>query len=310
MNLRSVAALVVLLGAAACGGPVPPWAVPPAVALDLRLATPPAAVPLLTPVPLEIDLFRRADLVVEFRPELPAADFAVQVERAAEVPFGAGFWQRTVVTLTPLRGPGDLTIPAFTAKSADGAVVATTPELRLQVVGELDAADSPVEAPGGLLELPRPWWMYAAGAAGLCLVGAGGWWWSRRRQAAPPAAVALPAHVRALRALGRLRSAPRTTPAEIERFYVDVSAVLREYLEERFALRAPERTTEEFLRELEGGDRLARQHRTALEQFLRQCDLVKFAAQLPGDAEHVATFAIAEAFVEGTRTDQREEAGR
>ncbi len=300
--------MTMALWLAACGGPQPPWSTPPVVDLELRVGALPDEVELLTPVQLQLDLYRRADLVVEFRPELPEADFAVQVQRSPEVPLGAGYWQRTVLELTPLRGPGELTIPAFTARSADGAVAATTAELRLRVVGALADGESPIEAPAGLLELPRPLWWYAAGAAGLALAGLGGWWLLRKRPAAAPAAVALPAHVRALRALGRLRTAPRTTPAEIERFYVDVSTVLREYLEERFALRAPERTTEEFLRELEGGDRLAREHRTALEQFLRRCDLVKFAAQVPGEADHVATFAIAEAFVEGTRTDQRAEA--
>jgi hypothetical protein len=301
--------MAMALWLAACGAPVPPWSAPPAAALDLRVSGLPEAAELLTPVHLQLDLYRRADLVVEFRPELPAADFAVQAEPAVEVPFGDGFWQRTVLEIVPLRGPGELTIPVFTARTADGAVVATTAELRLRVVGALGAGDSPIEAPAGLLDLPRPLWWYAAIAGGLALAGCGCLGLLRRRTVAPPAAVALPAHVRALRALGRLRTAPRTTPAEIERFYVDVSTVLREYLEERFALRAPERTTEEFLRELEGGDRLAREHRAALEQFLRRCDLVKFAAQVPGEAEHVATFAIAEAFVEGTRTDLRVEVG-
>ena len=41
-----------------------------------------------------------------------------------------------------------------------------------------------------------------------------------------------------------------------------------------------------------------------LERFLEQCDLVKFAAVVPGENEHLATFALAEAFVESTRADR------
>ena len=82
------------------------------------------------------------------------------------------------------------------------------------------------------------------------------------------------------------------------------SDLLRTYLEERFALRAPERTTEEFLRELEGGEALAKSHRAELERFLLQCDLVKFAAFQPGEADHLTTWALAEAFVEATRGDR------
>jgi len=102
----------------------------------------------------------------------------------------------------------------------------------------------------------------------------------------------------------RLRGSPRTTAAQVDAFYVDVSSVLRVYLEERFGLRAPELTTEEFLLGLESGDQLARGHRAELERFLTQCDLVKFAAVVPGENEHLATFALAEAFVESTRADR------
>ena len=114
----------------------------------------------------------------------------------------------------------------------------------------------------------------------------------------------MPPHVNALRALQRLRGAPRTTSAQVDAFYVEVSSVLRVYLEERFGLRAPELTTEEFLLGLESGDQLARGHRAELERFLMQCDLVKFAAVVPGENEHLATFALAEAFVESTRADR------
>jgi hypothetical protein len=121
-------------------------------------------------------------------------------------------------------------------------------------------------------------------------------------------AVALPPHVKAQRALARLRTAPRATSAQVEAFYVDVSDVLRTYLEERFGLRAPERTTEEFLHDLEVGDQLAREHRAELERFLSQCDLVKFAGAVPGEPEHLATFALAEAFVHTTAGDRKAEA--
>jgi hypothetical protein len=113
----------------------------------------------------------------------------------------------------------------------------------------------------------------------------------------------VPPHTKALRALARLRVLPRTTPAQVEAFYVEVSQVLRTYLEERFGLHAPERTTEEFLSELEQGSALSTDQRRALQRFLSQCDMVKFAAQIPGEEVHLETFAIAEQFVETTRAD-------
>jgi hypothetical protein len=97
----------------------------------------------------------------------------------------------------------------------------------------------------------------------------------RRQQAAlePP----VPPHVRARQQLDaalRLIGQPRE-------FSFALSLALRTYLEERFRLRAPERTTEEFLRELELTAALLPDQKTALGGFLEQSDLVKFARYEP-----------------------------
>ena len=60
-----------------------------------------------------------------------------------------------------------------------------------------------------------------------------------------------------------------------------VSDTARTYLEERFEFRAPERTTEEFLRELGGTDLLTGEQKESLGGFLESCDLVKFAKYEP-----------------------------
>ena len=112
-----------------------------------------------------------------------------------------------------------------------------------------------------------------------------------------------PAHIKALQEFARLRGQSRRTPGEIDTFYVDVSQVLRVYLEERFALRAPERTTEEFLQEVEAGGPLTTTQCLELRRFLQQCDLVKFAAQVPAEEVHLLTLAAAEVLVEATKSD-------
>ncbi len=68
-------------------------------------------------------------------------------------------------------------------------------------------------------------------------------------------------------------------------FCVAVSDTIRFYLEERFNFRAPERTTEEFLYELQGTDLLLPDQKESLGEFLKQCDLVKFARYEPGERE-------------------------
>ena len=60
-----------------------------------------------------------------------------------------------------------------------------------------------------------------------------------------------------------------------------MSSAIRSYLEERFDLRAPERTTEEFLDELQGSHHLNEEQKQSLANFLTECDMVKFAKSEP-----------------------------
>lgn len=296
------AALLLLAG---CGAPQSPWRELP-VTMDLKAELRPETVPLLGTATLTLDLFHRGDVAVEFAPKLPDGCKG-EIETLPERQLDHGVWLRTVMTLRPLRGPGPLPIGPFTAKAKDGVGEASTPPLQLQVTSLLQDAGAAIEAPAPPIAAPSRWYWWALGgvvAAALALLL---WRWrAARPRPAPPPAVELPPHVKALRALGRLQQAPRTTPAQIEAFYVEVSLVLRVYLEERFGLRAPERTTEEFLLELEQPAIavLDQEQRLQLRRFLSQCDLVKFAAQTPGEDVHQATFAIAERLVEATRPDR------
>ena len=53
--------------------------------------------------------------------------------------------------------------------------------------------------------------------------------------------------------------------------------MLRHYIEDRFGLRAPEQTTEEFLAELRQKHVFGERQKDLLRAFLEHCDLVKFA---------------------------------
>jgi hypothetical protein len=298
--------LVLCTLAAACGGPEAPWTQAPDVPLDLRVAVAPESVALLQPVTVTLDLFAAAGVEPELAPVVDAKDFAATTTQQPPRPLFGGTWIRTVLELKPVRGPGRLVVPAFTCKQKGGGAAASTPEREITVTSMLAGAGAGIEAPGEPFPTPfGGWWWVAAIAVGALALGS--WWWYRRSHPLVrhhPDAVAVPAHVKALRALERLRNSDRTTPAQIDGFYVEVSAVLRSYLEERFGLHAPERTTEEFLRELESGDGLARHHRAELERFLSQCDLVKFAAFVPTEADHLTTWTLAERFVQATRGDR------
>ena len=60
-------------------------------------------------------------------------------------------------------------------------------------------------------------------------------------------------------------------------FVITVSDVLRRYIEAAFSIRAPERTTEEFLEEASQHEDLKGDFADRLDEFLSIVDLVKFA---------------------------------
>ena len=68
-------------------------------------------------------------------------------------------------------------------------------------------------------------------------------------------------------------------------FCSEVSSAIRDYLEARFSLHAPDRTTEEFLIELQSSAILTREQQQSLGIFLGECDLVKFAKHVPTETE-------------------------
>jgi hypothetical protein len=94
---------------------------------------------------------------------------------------------------------------------------------------------------------------------------------------APP----VPAHIRAKRKLQEaLAFLSQPKP-----FCTMVSDTIRVYLEERFDFHAPERTTEEFLYELQDTNLLLADQKLSLGEFLNRCDLVKFAKYEPAEPE-------------------------
>lgn len=134
----------------------------------------------------------------------------------------------------------------------------------------------PIEIPTGWALV---WWIVGVVAVAVALYFAWRIWQRRRAEAAIVPVV--PPHVRAKQ---RLQEALALLGQPRE-FCILVSDTIRWYLEERFEFHAPERTTEEFLYELQGTDLLTRDQKESLGEFLKRCDLVKFAKYEPREAE-------------------------
>ncbi len=160
---------------------------------------------------------------------------------------------------------------ALTVTNLSNAPTAATP-----AVADIHDIKPPVEIPTGLEWL---WWTLAA--LTVIVIALLLWRWLRKRKANVYVPPPVPAHIRAKQKLAEalaLISQPKP-------FVTAVSDTARTYLEERFNFRAPERTTEEFLRELSGTDLLVTAQKDSLGNFLNSCDLVKFAKYEPGEKE-------------------------
>ena len=131
--------------------------------------------------------------------------------------------------------------------------------------------------------IPNYWWVLwiAIGAIALVLLLVLFWKLWKKRRARISVVPPIPAHIRAKQ---KLQDALALI-AQPKPFCIMVSDTVRTYLEERFTFRAPERTTEEFLHELQGTDLLAGEQKQKLGEFLESCDLVKFAKYEPGESE-------------------------
>jgi hypothetical protein len=113
---------------------------------------------------------------------------------------------------------------------------------------------------------------WLAGAAVLAIGGFAVW----RRIHRPPSPRKLELFEIALQRLEEIR--PLMQPSRVREFSIEISGVVRRYIEDGFKLTATHRTTEEFLRDLlDSSNEALAAHRNLLAEFLHRCDEAKFA---------------------------------
>jgi hypothetical protein len=98
-----------------------------------------------------------------------------------------------------------------------------------------------------------------------------------------------------------LMNKPRPAPDMMKPFFIELSAIVRQYLENRFALHAPELTTEEFLDVASASPDLTQQNRLFLQEFLQSADQVKFARYIPDAGYAENALSAAANFLQQTR---------
>jgi len=184
-------------------------------------------------------------------------------------------------------------------------------EIRVSVESLLEKAGNPsdirdIKTPEEVPIDRRPYYLLGGGLALALLVTLGLYRFFRRDARVQVATPPRPPQDIAFEELERLRRRGLIGEGAFKEYYVALSGIVRTYVEQRFLVRAPEMTTEEFLLVAARGGRLLGMHRALLGDFLVESDLVKFARHLPTIADSERAWAAARRFVDETATRPEE----
>ncbi len=105
---------------------------------------------------------------------------------------------------------------------------------------------------------------------------------------------------KALDALNLLQSEKLPEKGLFDNFYVRVTDIVRQYIEDAYQIKAPERTTQEFLNEVMQVSCFQEQTKNHLADFLKFADLVKFAKFHPAVKDCNKTIQAAQNFLKGS----------
>ncbi len=123
------------------------------------------------------------------------------------------------------------------------------------------------------------------------------------RMTRPPELAPVPPHEIALNHLRKARH--WLDPETAERFCTEVSAVMRNFIENHFKLPATEQTTEEFFSNPKHTVFFSVGQKRELQQFSEQCDLAKFAQWGLDIQEMEHLYGTAQQFIETTSKPEK-----
>lgn len=235
--------------------------------------------------------------IVDYRnpqPELEEGGVVVTRRMYELEPFLSGDYRVPPMTLTFWQ-EGDTMLHRLESDTITVRVRSILPE---------DEVDLAIKDIAGPVSYPRSYATFylIAGCAVAAIVAA--FVLRRFRRRKQEAARRIPAHEIAYMRLERLLAGGMLDEKRYREFTAEVADILRYYIEDRFGLRAPERTTEEFLAEAGAGLSVNAEQKDILKMFLVHCDLVKFAALEPSAGDVKRTFETCRDFIDTTKREE------
>ncbi|WP_426582839.1 hypothetical protein [Mucilaginibacter sp. R-33] len=114
----------------------------------------------------------------------------------------------------------------------------------------------------------------------------------------------IPLHIQALQKLEEIKNKQLWQHDQVKQYYIELSDVVREYLEKRYNIQALEQTSEEIFASLRRMD-IASEDRNLLRQLLILADMVKFAKEKPAANENEKSMENAVTFIKDTQPHAR-----
>lgn len=124
--------------------------------------------------------------------------------------------------------------------------------------------------------------------------------WRRRKQRVVVPRRLTPEEI-AHAALAALLAENLTGRGLIKEFYLRLTGIVRQYIEDTVGIRAPEQTTEEFLRDMRSRAAFPPERSVRLAEFLEAADMVKYAGQQPQTGQIDEAILRAREFVDKQR---------
>ena len=188
-------------------------------------------------------------------------------------------------------GADSVRIPALPVQVVIGGdtLPAPTPPQTLRIVSTVGPNAQALRDIAPVAPFPQPLWPWILLGLVVASVigGLGYWWWSRRSVEEEAASASVVDTVRrspyqhALNTLERLDRYDVADPQEGRAYYVELSDLVRRYVQQRLDIDASHQTTAEIVVDLEAHPRLPPEPVLALQSVLEQADRVKFADAHP-----------------------------
>ena len=185
-------------------------------------------------------------------------------------------------------------------RRGEPALIETDP-LEVNVTSELgtDAPSlanlEPMLPPRQVPQTSAIGWLAALGIA--CLLAVVGAVALRRRKRRPIEPRRQTAEEIARAALALLLAENLPGRGLVKVFYLRLTGIVRQYVEDTTGIRAPEQTTEEFLRDMRSRAAFPPERSSQLAEFLEAADLIKYAGQQPEEGQIDQAIARAHEFV-------------